>query len=112
LFINSFFTSVIVFVTFGELFTSRLIYQSSARSLSVISNCASFVSSSVIFFASQIFSHMNKCFSGSFDSSPQNSSNLMMGSCLAILNYVDLLPPRSVDNWLLLHEMNPLVGAP
>jgi hypothetical protein len=71
---------------------SRRMYQSSAWSLSVISNCASLVSSSMIYFASQIFAQMNKCFSRSFVSSPQNSGNLIVGSCPSILN-TEVLPP-------------------
>jgi hypothetical protein len=74
-------------------------------------NYTSLVSSYVICFASQIFSHMNKCFSGSCDVSPLNSSNLMMGSCPAILN-VELLPFPSVDPLLMLPELDPLVVSP
>jgi hypothetical protein len=80
----------------GGLFAYKLMYQSSARSLSVIANYASLVSSSVICFTSQIFSQINKCFSGSSNASPLNSGNLMVGSCPAILN-VELLPLRGVD---------------
>jgi hypothetical protein len=90
--------SAIVFVTLGRMFTYRLMYQSSDRSLNVIFNCAGFVSSSIIFFASQIFSQMNRCFLVSYDVSPRNSGNLIMGSCPSILNYVELLPPCVVDN--------------
>jgi hypothetical protein len=90
---------------------SRLMYQSSARSLNVITSCASLVSSLVICFASQIFAQMNKCFSGSSAASPQNSSNLIVGSCLAILN-TELIPPlRGVDTWLVLPELAPPVVA-
>jgi len=85
-----------VLVIPGALFVSRLMYQSSARSLSVIASCASLVSSLVIYFASQIFAQMNKCFLGSYVASPRNFDNLMVGSCPAILN-VELLPPRGVD---------------
>jgi hypothetical protein len=88
---------VIVLVTPGGLFTSRLVYQSNAWSISVIAYCASFLSSFVICFPSQIFSHMSKCFSGSSDASPQNSGNMIMGSCPSILNCVELLPLCSVD---------------
>jgi hypothetical protein len=70
---------------------SKLIYQSSARSLNVIANCASLVSSPVICLASQIFSQINRCFYGSFDASPLNSGNMMVGSCPTILN-VELVP--------------------
>jgi hypothetical protein len=61
------------------LFVANLMYQSNARSLSVMDKCVSFLSSYVIFFASQIFSRMNKGFSGSYDASPLNSGNLMVG---------------------------------
>jgi hypothetical protein len=101
-----------VFGTPYGLFTSRLIYQSSALSLSVIANCMSFVSSSVIFFSSRIFSQKNKCFSVSSNASPRNSSNLIVGSCPAILNCIELLPPHSVDNCLLLPNLAPPVDAP
>jgi hypothetical protein len=73
------------------LFVPRLMYQSSARSLSMIANYASLVSSSVICFASQIFAQMNNFFSGSYVASPRNSGNLIVVSCLAILN-TELLP--------------------
>jgi hypothetical protein len=76
---------------------SRLMYQSSVWSLSMIHNYKSLVSSSVICFASQIFAKMNKCFSGSSVASPQNSGNLIMGLCPAILNTELLPPPRGVD---------------
>jgi hypothetical protein len=89
--------SASVLVIPGALFVSRLMYQSSAWSLSIIASCASLVSSSVICFASQIFAQMNKCFSGSSVASPQNSGNQIVGSCPAILN-TELLPPlRGVD---------------
>jgi hypothetical protein len=88
--------SAIVLVVHTGLFVAKLIYQSSARSLSVIASCANLVSLSVIYFSSQIFSQMNKCFSGSSDASPLNSGNLMVGSCLAILK-AELLPLRDVD---------------
>jgi hypothetical protein len=71
---------------------SRVMYQSSAQCLSVISSCASLVSSLVICFASQIFAQMNKFFSGSSAASPRNYGNLIVGSCPAILN-TKLLPP-------------------
>jgi hypothetical protein len=86
----------IFLVVSGGLFVAKLIYQSNAQSLSVIATCANLVSSSVIFFSSQILSHMNKCFFGSSDASPLNYGNLMVGSCLAILN-VELLPLCCVD---------------
>jgi hypothetical protein len=89
---------VIVFGIPCGLFTSRLMYQSNARSLSVIATCTIFVSSYVIYFASHIFSQMNNLFSGSFDASPQNSGNLIVGSCPAILSCVELLPSCNVDN--------------
>jgi hypothetical protein len=76
---------------------SRLMYQSSARSLSVIASCVSLVSSSMIFFSSQIFVQMNKFFWGSSVASPQNSGNLIVGSCLAIPNTELLPPPHGVD---------------
>jgi hypothetical protein len=86
-----------VLVILGALFVSRLMYQSSARSLSVITSCASLVSSSVILFSCYIFAQMKKIFLGSSTSSPQNSSNMMVGSCPSILN-TELLPPlRGVD---------------
>jgi hypothetical protein len=88
--------SAIVLVVLGELFVDKLIYQSSAQSLSVITSCVNLVSSYVIYFSSQIFSQMNKCFFESFDASPLNFGNLVVGSCHAILN-VELLPPRGVD---------------
>jgi hypothetical protein len=76
---------------------SRLMYQSSARSLSVIASCSSLVSSSVICFASHIFVQMNKFFFGSSAASPQNSGNLIVGSCPTILN-IEFLPlPHGVD---------------
>jgi hypothetical protein len=75
---------------------AKLIYQYSVRSLNVIANCASIVSLSVIYFSSQIFSQINKCFSRSYDASDLNSSNLMVGSCPAILN-VEILLSRGVD---------------
>jgi hypothetical protein len=79
------------------LFVSRLMYHSSARSLNVITNYVSLVSSSVIYFSSQMFAQMNKCFSGYSVASPQNSSNMIVGSCPTILN-IELLPPlRGVD---------------
>jgi hypothetical protein len=89
--------SASVLVVPGALFVSRLMYQSSVRSLSVIASCASLVSSSVIYFASQIFAQINKCFLGSSAASPQNSGNLIIGSCPAILNTELLPPPRGVD---------------
>jgi hypothetical protein len=90
------FMSTSVLVVLGALFASKLMYQSSARSLSVIANCVSLVSSSVIYFDSHIFSQINRCFSGSYVASPRNYGNLMVGLCPAILN-VELLPPRGVD---------------
>jgi len=90
--------SVIVFATPSGLFTSRLMYQSRVRSLSVIANWTRFVSSYMIFFASYIFSQMNTCFSGSSDASPRNYGNLIVGYCPTILNRVELLSSRSVDN--------------
>jgi hypothetical protein len=62
----------------------------------MIAKCTSLVSSSMICFASQIFSQMNKFFSGSSDASPLNSGNLIVGSCPEILN-VELLPSHNVD---------------
>jgi hypothetical protein len=94
------------------MFTSRLMYQSSALSLNVISNYMRFVSSSMICLASQIFSHMNKFFSGSSNASPRNSGNLIVGSCPTILNCVELLPSRSVDILLLLPELYLPVVSP
>ena len=76
---------------------SKLMYQFSAWSLSMIASCASLVSSSVICFSSHIFAQMNKFFLGSSAASPQNSSNQIMGSCPAILNTEFLPPLRSVD---------------
>jgi hypothetical protein len=96
-FINIFLISLIVLVVLGRFFVAKIMYQSSARSLSMIANYVSLVSSSVIYFSSQIFSQMNKCFLGSSNTSPLNSGNLMVGSCPAILN-AKLLPPRSVDS--------------
>jgi hypothetical protein len=64
----------------------------------VIDNYTRFVSSCVVYFDSHIFSHMTKFFSGSSDASPQNSGNLIVGSCPAILNCVELLPSHGVDN--------------
>jgi hypothetical protein len=95
-FISKFLMPVSVLVIPGALFVSKLMYHYSVQSLSIITNCASFVSSLVICFASQIFAQMKKCFSGSSAASPQNYGNLMVGSCLSILN-VELLPPHSVD---------------
>jgi hypothetical protein len=95
--ISSFLMSASVLIIPGALLVSRLMYQSSVQSLSVIASCASLVSSSVIYFSSQIFSQMNKCFSGSSVASPHNFGNLIMGSCPSILN-TELLPPsHSVD---------------
>jgi hypothetical protein len=88
--------SASVLVVPGELFVSKLMYQSSVWYLRVIANYASLVSSSVILFASHIFAQINKCFLGSYVSSPRNYGNLMVGSYPAILN-VELLPPRGVD---------------
>jgi hypothetical protein len=96
LFINNFLISTIVLVVLGGLFAAKIIYQSSVQSLNVIADCTSLVSSSVIYFASQIFSQINMCFSGSYNASPLNSGNLMVGSCPSILN-VELLPPCGVD---------------
>jgi hypothetical protein len=76
---------------------SRLMYQSSAQSLSVIASCASLVLSSMIYFASQILAQMNRCFSGSFATPPQKSGNLIVGLCLSILSTELLPPPRGVD---------------
>jgi hypothetical protein len=95
-FINNFLISPIVLVVPSELFAIKLKYQFSVRSLNVITNCSSLVSSSVIYFSSQIFSQINTCFYRSSDASPLNSGNLMVGSCPAILN-VELLPSRGVD---------------
>jgi hypothetical protein len=67
----------------------------------MMDNYAILVSSSVIYFSSQIFSQMNKFFSGSSDASPLNYGNMMVGLCPAILN-VELLPTCGVDTWLLL----------
>jgi hypothetical protein len=84
----------------------------STQTLSAIANYVSFVFSSMICFASQIFLHMNKCFSRSSDASHRNYGNLIVGSCLAILNCVELLPPCGVDNLLLLPELAPPVDFP
>jgi hypothetical protein len=78
------------------LFTTNIMYQYSVQYLSVISSCTSFVSSSMIFFSSHIFSQIKKLFLGSSDASPLNYGNLMVGSCPAILND-ELLPSPSVD---------------
>jgi hypothetical protein len=83
-------------VVLGGLFPAKLMYQSSARSLTMTVNYASFVSSFVILFSSHIFSQMNKCFSGTYDASPLNFGNLMVGPCSAIENCVGLLPLRGV----------------
>jgi hypothetical protein len=88
--------SVTILVVPATLFASKLMYQSSAQSLSVIANCTSLVSSSVICFDSHIFAQMNKCFLGSFASSPRIYGNLMVGSCSSIMN-VELLLLHSVD---------------
>jgi hypothetical protein len=95
-FISNFLISSIVLVVLGRLFVDKLIYQSSARSLNVIGNCASLVSSSVIYFSSQIFLQINRFFFGSSDSYPLNYGNLMVGSCPPILN-VELVPLHGVD---------------
>jgi hypothetical protein len=87
--------SAIVLVVPRGLFVAKIIYQSSVQSLSVIANYVTLVSSSVIYFASQIFSQMNKCFFRSSDASPLNYDNLMVGSHLSILN-TELLPPCGV----------------
>jgi hypothetical protein len=78
----------------------------------VIANYARFISSVVIYFASQIFSQMNKFFLGSSDASPWNSGNLIMGSWPTILNYVELIPLHYVDIWMLILELNPPVASP
>jgi hypothetical protein len=95
-FISSFLISPIVLVVPSGLFVAKLIYQSSALSLNVIANYASLVSSSMIYFASQIFSQINMCFFRSSNASPLNSGNLMVGSCPTILN-VEILPLHDVD---------------
>jgi hypothetical protein len=95
-FISNFLMFASVLFVLGALFASKLMYPSSARSLSVIASCASLESSSVICFSSHIFAQMNKCFSGSSVASLQNYGNLMVGSCPAIPN-VEPLPPSSVD---------------
>jgi hypothetical protein len=86
-------------------------YQSSARSLSVMDNCTSLVFSTVICFSSHIFSQLNEFFSGSSDASPLNFGNLMVGSCSAILK-VKIIPPHDVDTWLPLLELDPSVASP
>jgi hypothetical protein len=65
----------------------------------------------LIYFASQLFSQINKFFSGSFNASPLNSGNLIVGSCPAILN-VEILSPHGVDTWLMLPELSPPVVFP
>jgi hypothetical protein len=89
----------------------KYIYQSSARSISVISSYASLVSLSMICFVSRIFSQIKKCFFGSSDASPLNSHNLKVGSCHAILN-VELIPLCGVDTSLVLPKLAPLVIVP
>ena len=93
------------------LFVYRLMYQSSVWSLSVIASYAILVSSSVICFSSHIFAQMNKCFSGSFATSPRYSGNLMVGLCPTILD-VELLSPCGVDTWIVLPKLAPLVVFP
>jgi hypothetical protein len=55
---------------------------------------------------------MNKCFSGSFVSSPRNFGNLIVRSCPTILNTELLPPPCGVDTGLVLPELAPPVVAP
>jgi hypothetical protein len=103
--------STTILVVPSGLFAAKIMYQSSARSLSVMDNCTSLVSSYVIFFSSWIFSWMNKFFSRSFDTSPLNYGKLVVGSCPAILND-ELLPPHSVDPCVIIFEMAPRVVSP